>query len=73
LAIWPSGRVRAALGGYGAAPLLVFDGTEGDGVAAAAKSAYSHCADEWASAEYRQAVAGTLVERCLNSLSVANT
>jgi putative selenate reductase FAD-binding subunit len=68
LAIWPSGRVRAALGGYGSAPRLVFDGTEADGAAAAAGSAYSHCGDVWASAEYRQAVAGTLVERCLGSL-----
>jgi CO/xanthine dehydrogenase FAD-binding subunit len=72
LAVWPSGRVRASLGGYGAAPSLVFDGTEAEGVVAAAKSACSHCADEWASAEYRQAVAGVLVERCLNSLKVPN-
>jgi CO/xanthine dehydrogenase FAD-binding subunit len=72
LAVWPSGRARAALGGYGAAPRLVFDGTEADGAAIAARSAYSHCADEWASAEYRQAVAEVLVQRCLSGLSAAN-
>ena len=68
VAAWPSGRVRAALGGYGALPRLAFDGTEAEGAVAAAQSAYSHCGDTWASAEYRQAVAGVLVERCLDSL-----
>lgn len=68
VAVWPSGRVRAALGGYGAAPRLAFDGTEADGAAIAAQSAYSGCGDEWASADYRQEIAGVLVERCLHVL-----
>jgi CO/xanthine dehydrogenase FAD-binding subunit len=68
VAVWPSGRVRAALGGYGAVPRLAFDGTEAEGLSLAAQSAYSHCGDHWASSEYRQAVAGVLVERCLGSL-----
>ena len=58
-----------ALGGYGAAPRLAFDGTEADGAKIAAESAYSHCGDEWASAEYRQEIAGVLVERCVQNLN----
>jgi CO/xanthine dehydrogenase FAD-binding subunit len=68
VAIWPSGRTRAALGGYGAAPRLAFDGTEAEGATLAARSAYSQCGDQWASAEYRQEIAGVLVERCLSDL-----
>jgi CO/xanthine dehydrogenase FAD-binding subunit len=68
VAIWPSGRVRVALGGYGAAPRLALDGTETDGAMIAAESAYSHCGDEWASAEYRREIAGVLVERCTQNL-----
>ncbi len=64
-AVWPSGRTRLALGGYGASPLLVLDGTEAEGAEAAARSAYSQAGDEWASGEYRQDVAATLVKRCL--------
>jgi CO/xanthine dehydrogenase FAD-binding subunit len=71
VAIWPSGRTRAALGGYGAAPRLAFDGTEADGATIAARSAYSQCGDHWASAEYRQEIAGVLVERCLRNLANA--
>ncbi len=66
VARWPSGRTRLVLGGYGGAPILVLDGTEPDGVEAAARSAYSHAADEWASAEYRSDVAATLALRCLS-------
>jgi len=67
LARWPSGRTRLALGGYGSAPLLAFDGTETEGVEVAARNAYSQAEDEWASAEYRQEVAGILATRCLQS------
>lgn len=69
VAVWPSGRTRAALGGYGDLPRLAFDGTEADGAVQAAQSAYSCCGDEWASAEYRQEIAGVLVERCLRNLT----
>lgn len=68
VAIWPSGRARAALSGYGEAPCLVFDGTETQGAVMAAQSAYSAALDTWATAEYRQAMAGVLVERCLKNL-----
>jgi CO/xanthine dehydrogenase FAD-binding subunit len=33
----------------------------------AARSAYSQVGDEWASAEYRQDVAGVLAARCLDT------
>lgn len=69
LAQWPSGRVRLALGGFGGAPKLAFDGPEAGGLEIAARDAYSRAGDEWASAEYRQDVAATLAKRCL--LSVA--
>jgi CO/xanthine dehydrogenase FAD-binding subunit len=64
-AVWPSGRVRLALGGYGAAPVMAFDGSELDGVDVAASSSYASAGDEWASAEYRSEVAGILAGRCL--------
>ncbi len=68
VALWPGGRVRVALGGYGRAPLLAFDGTESEGVNIAARSAYSQASDEWASADYRADVAGVLAQRGLQRL-----
>ena len=67
-AIWPSGRTRVALGGFGAAPLLAFDGTEAQGVEIAARSAYTQAGDTWASADYRADVAGVLAGRCVRRL-----
>ncbi len=66
---WSSGRTRVTLGGYGAAPVLVFDGTEELGVEIAARSAYSQAGDVWASAEYREDVAGILAGRCVRRVS----
>ena len=68
-AAWPSGRVRLALGGFGRAPTLAFDGTEAAGIEIAARSAYSQAQDEWASAEYRSEIASVLAKRCLQSLN----
>jgi putative selenate reductase FAD-binding subunit len=65
LAQWPSGRTRLALGGFGSAPSLAFDGGESAGLQDAARSAYWDAGDEWASAEYRAEVAATLAGRCL--------
>jgi CO/xanthine dehydrogenase FAD-binding subunit len=65
LAGWPSGRTRLAVGGYGKAPMLAMDGTEAEGVEAAARNAFHEANDEWASAEYRMDVAATLAKRCL--------
>jgi CO/xanthine dehydrogenase FAD-binding subunit len=68
VAVWPSERTRVALGGYGTGPALVFDGTEAQGVETAARSAYTQAGDEWASAEYRQEMAGILAVRALQSV-----
>jgi len=62
---WTSGRARLALGGYGKSPLLAMDGTEAEGLDAAARNAYHEANDEWASAEYRMDVAAVLAKRCL--------
>lgn len=67
VAQWNSGRTRLALGGYGKNPLLAMDGTEAEGIEAAARNAFHEAADEWASAEYRMDVAATLAKRCLES------
>ncbi len=66
---WPSGRTRIALGGTGAAPILAFDGTEDLGVEIAARSAFAQAGDVWASADYRQDVAGVLAGRCVRRLN----
>jgi CO/xanthine dehydrogenase FAD-binding subunit len=69
VAVWPSGRTRLALGGYGTAPLLAFDGSEANGAEIAAQSAYSQAGDEWASAEYHMEIAGILARRCIQKRS----
>lgn len=68
VAQWPSGRTRVALGGFGSAPILAMDGPGADGAEQAARDAFSHAGDEWASAEYRQDVAATLSRRCIGAL-----
>jgi len=68
LAQWNSGRTRLVLGGYGKNPMLAMDGTEAEGVEAAAGNAFHEATDEWASAEYRMDVAATLAKRCLESV-----
>jgi len=69
LASWPSGRTRLVLGGVGPLPLLAMDGTEADGLESAARNAFHEAGDEWASAEYRMQMAGTLAKRCLAAIS----
>ncbi len=68
LAQWNSGRTRLALGGYGKSPQLAMDGTEAEGVEAAARNAFHEATDEWASAGYRMDVAATLAKRCAESI-----
>lgn len=71
LAVWPSGRMRLALGGHGASPLLAMDGLQAEGVEgaqAAARNAYQEAQDAYASAEYRRDVAATLARRCFDSM-----
>jgi CO/xanthine dehydrogenase FAD-binding subunit len=68
VAVWPSGRTRLALGGYGSAPILAFDGTEMDGISIAAEDAYSDADDEWASSDFRKDVAKVLASRCVENI-----
>lgn len=60
---WPSGRTRVALGGYGDAPIVAFDGPDSRGSELAAASAYRDANDDWASGTYRSNVAARLVKR----------
>jgi len=69
LAQWNSGRTRLVLGGYGQSPMLAMDGTEAEGVDSAARNTFHEASDEWASAEYRMDVAGTLAKRCLEAMN----
>ena len=67
---WPSGRTRVVLGGFGEAPMLVFDGSESSGAEVAAKNAYSMAKDEWASSDYRLEIASILIARILSRLGI---
>lgn len=69
VAQWNSGRTRLALGGYGKSPMLAMDGTEANGLEAAAKNAYHEATDDYASAEYRMEVASTLAKRCVELIT----
>ena len=69
LCVWPSGRTRLALSGYGEGPLIAFDGGSADGLESAAMNAYAHANDEWASAEYRSEIAGILASRCYQEIA----
>lgn len=69
VAQWPSGRTRLAVGGYGAAPRLAMDGTEADGLEAAARNAFHDATDDWGSAEYRMDVGATLARRAMESIA----
>jgi CO/xanthine dehydrogenase FAD-binding subunit len=69
VAVWPSGRTRLALGGWGQAPVLAMDGPEAQGIETTARYVYSQAADEWASAEYRLEMAGILALRCLKQIN----
>lgn len=66
---WASGRTRVTLGGYHQTPLLAMDGTESEGVEAAARSAFHESGDEWASSQYRSDIAATLAKRCLTAVT----
>jgi CO/xanthine dehydrogenase FAD-binding subunit len=70
VALWPSGRTRVVLGGYGETPILAMDGPERGGEQISASAAYSRAGDQWASAEYRQEMAQVLVKRCLSRLDI---
>ena len=68
VAVWPSGRTRVVLGGFGEVPILAMDGPGGGGAEIAARDVYCHSDDQWATAEYRQEIAKVLVRRGLVNL-----
>ena len=68
VAVWPSGRTRVVLGGYGEVPVLAMDGPGEGGAEVAGGDAYSHASDQWATAAYRRDMAKVLVRRCLANL-----
>lgn len=72
IAQWNSGRTRLVLGGWGEAPMLAMDGPEPAGIEVAARNAYSHADDQWASAEYRQEMAGVLALRGLQRINTGS-
>ncbi|MFC1921927.1 FAD binding domain-containing protein [Chloroflexota bacterium] len=72
VAVWSSGRTRVVLGGYGEEPVLAMDGPGGGGAEIAARDAYSHSDDQWATAEYRQEIAKVLVKRGLVNLEASS-
>ena len=67
---WPSGRIRVALGGFGEAPMLVFDGPKSSGAIAAARNVCSTAGDVWASSAYRQDIASILTKRILSRMEM---
>jgi putative selenate reductase FAD-binding subunit len=69
LSLWPSGRTRLVLGGYGSSPALALDGNAPNDLEAAARNAFAEAGDAWASREYRQEMAALLAQRCLEKLS----
>lgn len=72
VAVWPSGRTRVILGGFGAAPVMAMDGPESDGLDTAVHSAFANAGDEWASTNYRQETAVILAQRGLAELQAAS-
>jgi CO/xanthine dehydrogenase FAD-binding subunit len=67
---WTGGRTRLVLCGWGDMPHLAMDGSESVGIELAAQNAAQEAADQWASAEYRQAIAGILSRRAVDALEI---
>ena len=65
IAKWPSGRLRIAVGGFGALPVLAMDGSMQEEVVMAVDKAFSHADDNWASANYRREAGKILAARLL--------
>jgi CO/xanthine dehydrogenase FAD-binding subunit len=69
LAKWPSGRTRLIVGGWSHSPSVALDGTIHPAeylpvLTQAAQNATHDATDEWASKDYRSAIAGLLAIRC---------
>lgn len=67
IARWSTGRLRAAVGGFGEAPRLAYDGNDPAAAISAVEAACIDGDDEWASAEYRKDAAVKVAQRLLQS------
>lgn len=67
LAVWPGKKMRIAVGGFGEAPVLAYEGGETGQAKAAIYAALQASGDAWASADYRQAAALAMIDRLLQS------
>ncbi len=61
------GQTRVALGGFGQAPLLL-PSSDAPSIAEAARTKYADAGDQWASSEFRSAVAAILAERLVAAI-----
>ena len=68
IALWPNGRMRVTLGGFGKIPNLVLDGTKNDDIGIAVYSALRDSDDQWASAEYRREAGQKLALRLFSDI-----
>ena len=70
IAKWPTDRLRISVGGFGAVPVLAFDGDIHDDFTSAVDQVYAQAEDQWASAVYRcetgRKLAMRLVEEIMN-------
>ena len=71
IALWPDGRIRAAIGGFGKTPQEVYAGKDSQELLRSVKKITQDATDQWASAEYRQETAEILARRCLKQLGLA--
>lgn len=71
LAVWPAGRTRLALGGFGPMPVLALDGKEDSGLQEGLANALHGASDQWAGEEYRQQAAKALLTRAAAEIKEA--
>ncbi len=65
----PNGSLRLALGGFGEAPILGYEGNAWGDVAKSVGGALNAAGDEWASAEYRVEAGTILAKRLIEALA----
>ncbi|MEX2144271.1 MAG: FAD binding domain-containing protein [Anaerolineales bacterium] len=68
LGVWPSGRTRLAVGGFGAAPALALDGRDSSGLSEALENVLVGASDQWGSAQYRIEAGKALLQRAMKEI-----
>jgi CO/xanthine dehydrogenase FAD-binding subunit len=68
ISLLANGNKLLAIGGFEEHPILVNDGSPDIDLPSAARNASKNSDDEWASKEYRSAMAEILTKRCLDQL-----